>query len=100
MFDSIKTWFSNFWGSYAGKVVKKAFSAVVSQAGVVAVDLLTARAMQEVTRLESTTDPGTMKADVARKTLEAFALRQGLVVSASLINWAIENAVQALKAKE
>lgn len=100
MLSAIKNWFANFWGSFAGSIVKQAFSAVLAQAGTMAVDLLAAQAMNEVAKLEGSPLPGEVKAKEARKALTAFAIKQGLTVTTSLLNYVIENAVQALKSKE
>lgn len=108
MFQFLANWFSGFnakvrifFSGPGGAIVKSALANAVETAGAVALSMLMEQAAAKVGSLDKVQSiPGTMKASQAQDFLAAYAKRAGIQASQSLINFAVEAAVQSLRTKQ
>ena len=95
-----ETALSHFLASPGGLVVRGALAGAIQVGGQIGLSLLMQMAQSKIGELEERPIPSEMKGEEARKYLRDYAARLGLKVSTSLINFAVEAAVQALRARQ
>lgn len=108
MFETIKNWFGGFnlkvrafFSGPGGAIIRAALTNAVETAGAVALSMLMEQAAAKVGSLDKVQSiPGTMKAAQAQDFLTNYARRAGIQASQSLINFAVEAAVQSLRTKQ
>lgn len=88
---------SAFFGTPAGAVVKDALTTVLERTQKEVLDMLFNEAKTRVTLVENTGLTGDAKRDEVAQYLAKLLNDKGLDVGRSVINYAIENAIQALK---
>lgn len=87
-----------FFDSRGGQIVTDAIEGALKTAGSTALNMLLEEAKKQVQAVDAWKVPGETKAESVQGRLVEFATRVGITVSMSLINYAIETAVQARKA--
>lgn len=93
---------TTFFDSRGGQVVTDAVEGALKTAGATTLSLLMQEAKKAVLAIESRDRdmPGPDKAASVQAQLTTFALNLGLQVSVSLLKWAIETAVQAMRSEQ
>lgn len=85
-----------FFDSGGGQVLTDAVEGALKTAGSAALSLLMQEAKKLVLQAETRDIPGKDKGDDVRNQLMGFAVNLGIQVSLSLVNFALETAVQAM----
>lgn len=104
MFEWLRRWFwglsarlNAFFDSTGGQLVIDAVEGALKTAGSAALTMILTEAQKQVRAIESRDLSGRDKAASVEEQLTAFAITLGLNVSRSLILWAIETSVQAMR---
>ena len=95
--DNIKTFFGR--NSAFKTIVEKALKNILKDALPVAIDLLSAVAIQKVSQVENSGMSNSEKRQQVLNALEAVAIKQGIQVGISVLNLILETAVNANKNK-
>jgi hypothetical protein len=97
LYTKLRSALSGFLHGPGGALLAAATESIVREAGAVGCALLLAEAQKRVAALDTVPLSGHLKAVGAQQYLIEYALRVGIPASQSLVNYAVEVAVRALR---